>query len=95
MRPARSVRRGDLADLARNQPQSATVESAAKRNRDRCVTIPAKFKHSRFLTGERKGSAKSSRVAAGMDDEITVALRRFGCREIEHQASVLVRRGSH
>ena len=81
MRPARPVRHGDPADLARNQSQPTAMEGAAEGNWHRYVTIPAKFEHGRFLAGEGKGGMKSSRAATGMDDQIAVALCGVGRRK--------------
>src|SRR5215813_1975066 len=91
MRPTRPVRHGDLAHLARNQPQATAMESAAEWNCHRRVTIPTKFENGRFIAGKRKSSTKSGRGAAGVKDHIAVvsggftlckanskALREFG-----------------
>src|SRR6185369_245558 len=72
VRPARSMRHGDSADLTRNQPQTAAVESTAERNCHRCVAIPAEFEHRRFVAGKRKSSTKSGRAAASVKDHIAV-----------------------
>src|SRR5689334_14280269 len=72
MRPARSMRHGDPADLTRNQPQATAVERAAELNCHRCVAIPAEFEHHRFVASKRKSSAKSGRAAAGVKDHIAV-----------------------
>ena len=46
-----------------------------------CVAIPAEFEHSCLLAGQREGGTKSRRCAAGMDYQVTVALRSFGFRK--------------
>src|SRR5450432_250615 len=46
MRPIGPVRRGDMADLARNELEPAAVEGAAKQHRHLGIAIPAQFEHS-------------------------------------------------
>src|SRR5436305_8846500 len=77
MRPTRAVRRCNPSDLARQQPQTSTVEGAAKGHSYRRIPVPAQFKHGCLFTGECERRAKPGRIAAGVNDEVTVALCGF------------------
>src|SRR5262245_60497836 len=52
MGPARAVRRRDLADLARDDPQAAAVEGFAERRGDVAFAIPAELDDGRLLAGK-------------------------------------------
>ena len=53
------------------------MKGAAQRCRYRRIAVPAQFKHGCFLAGECERGAKSGRIAAGVNDEVAVALARF------------------
>jgi hypothetical protein len=52
MRPARPVRRRNLPDLARYEPQAPAVKRLAERNRDVAGPIPAQLDHQRLVAGK-------------------------------------------
>ena len=80
------------SDLAGYQPQPAAVEGAAERSRHRRIAVPAQFEHGCLLAGEREGRAESGRVAAGVNDEVAIALCRFGRRKANTELLALIPR---
>src|ERR1017187_5684190 len=77
MRPALAVRRCDMADLARDQPQPAAMERSPEWNRDQGVAIPAQLEHGRLETSKRQRGRKAGRRSAGVDDKVAIGRRRF------------------
>src|SRR5690242_15834145 len=81
MRPARTVRGRDLADLAGDEPEPPAVEGAAERCRHVAGAIPAHLQDGRLLARKRERGREPGRAAARMHDEVAVAWRRVRGRK--------------
>ena len=72
MRPPRPVRRGDVADLARDQPQPPAVERLAERRRHLGCAVPAQLDDGRLVAGEpqRRREARGRRTR--MENDVAI-----------------------
>src|SRR5437868_3013459 len=73
--PARTMRRRNASDLTGYQPKAAAVKRATKRRAHHLIAIPAHFKHGCFVSSQIQCGVKPVGRAAGMHDEVAIALR--------------------